>query len=653
MVEDQVRRKLAAILSADVKGYSRLMSQDEASTFHTLTTYFGIMTGLIEKHHGRVVDNPGDNLLAEFSSVVNAVTCAVEIQRELAQRNEELPADRKMEFRIGINVGDVGEKNEKIFGDGVNIAARLEGRADPGGICISGSAYDQVRNKLKLGYESLGELRVKNIAAPVRAYRVLMTPEEEGVVLGEGGLRPRRSIWVVLIVVLAIVLVAVAVSTYRLYLRPGGPKSEIASTVRMAFPLPDKPSIAVLPFDNLSGDPQQEYFSDGMTDDLITDLSKVSGILVIARNSTFTYKGKAINVQQIGRELGAQYVLEGSVRKAGNRVRINAQLIDAKSGGHLWAERYDRDLKDVFAVQDEVTAKIVSALKVTLTEGEREQIAEMYTDSLEAYDFYLRALESGNRFTKDSNAEARKMLENAIKLDPEYALAYSKLGFTYLMDWIFGWRHDPGSIEEAFQMAQKALKLEKSLSSAHSLLGHVYLWKKQHALAIAEKEKAIALNPSNADLYADLGEILTWAGRPEEAIDLVEKAMRLNPRYPIYYLFGLGHAYFLTNRYEEAITTFKRVVNRNPNFWPASVYLAATYTKLGQEDEARAEAQRVFNADDGLSIDDWEKRLPYKDESVLEEVLDALRKAKRAAFFPGLRHPAAKALAWTHARSFA
>jgi TolB-like protein/Tfp pilus assembly protein PilF len=403
----------------------------------------------------------------------------------------------------------------------------------------------------------------------------------------------------------------------------------------MAFPLPDKPSIAVLPFDNLSGDPQQEYFSDGMTDDIITDLSKISGILVIARNSTFTYKGTPVNVQQISRELGAQYVLEGSVRKAGNRVRINAQLIDGTTGGHLWAERYDRDLEDVFAVQDEVTAKIVSALKVQLTEGEREQIAEMYTDSLEAYDFYLRALESGNRFTKDSNAEARMLLEKAIKLDPKYALAYSKLGFTYLMDWIFGWRHDPGSIEEAFQMAQKALKLEKSLSSAHSLLGHVYLWKKQHALAIAEKEKAIALNPSNADLYADLGEILTWAGRPEEAIGLVEKAMRLNPRYPIYYLFGLGHAYFLTNRYEEAITTFKKALNRNPNFWPANVYLAATYTKLGREDEAFAEAQRVFKADDGLSIDDWEKRLPYKDGRVLEEVLDALRKAKRVVISEG------------------
>ncbi len=630
MREDRLKRKLAAILSADVKGYSRLMGQDEVATIRTLTTYREAISDLIERYQGRVVDSPGDNLLADFASVVNAVTCAVEIQKELAQRNVELPADRKMRFRIGINLGDVIQEAKRIYGDGVNIAARLEGKADVGGICISGSAYDQVRNKLKLGYESLGELRVKNIAAPVRAYRVLMAPEKENAAAGEDAPRPRRSVWVGLVIVLAVVLLAVAVWTHRPYLHQGDPKSDLIATEKMAVALPDKPSLAVLPFDNLSGDPQQEYFSDGMTDDLITDLSKVSGILVIARNSTFIYKGKAINVQQIGRELDAKYVLEGSVRKVGNRARINAQLIDASTGAHLWADRYDHDLKDVFAVQDQVTGKIVSALKVTLTEGEQERIKEIYTDSLEAYDFYLRGQEFFNRFTKESNAEARKMLEKAIEIDPDYALAYSKLGFTHLMDWIFGWRHDPQSIDEAFQIAQKAMSLERSLSPACSLLGHVYLWKKEHALAIAEKEKAIALNPNSADLYADLGEILAWAGRPEEAIGLVEKAMRLNPHYPIYYLFTLGHAYFLADRYEEAITTLERVLNRNPRFWPAHVYLAATYSKLGREEEARAEAQRVFNADDGLSIDDWEKRLPYKDESVLQEVLDPLRKAKEA-----------------------
>ena len=329
MATQEVKRKLTAILSADVKGYSRLMSEDEAGTIRRLNAYKEMMANFIQQHHGRVVDAPGDNLLAEFGSVVDAVQCALKIQKELKTRNEELPENRRMEFRIGINLGDVIEEGDKIYGDGVNIAARLESLSEAGGICISGTAYDQVENKLSLGYEYLGEQPVKNIAKPVRVYRVLVEPK------------------------------AVA---QRI--------SEVASKERMALPLPDKPSIAVLPFVNMSDDPKQEYFSDGMTDEIITALSKVPNLFVIARNSTFTYKGKAVKVKQVSEELGVRYVLEGSVRKAGHRIRINAQLIDALKGHHLWAERYDRELRDIFALQDEITMKIIIALQVELTAGE-------------------------------------------------------------------------------------------------------------------------------------------------------------------------------------------------------------------------------------------------------------------------------------------
>ncbi len=572
-----MQRKLTAIFIADVRGYSRLMGEDEEATIRTLTVYREVMATLIQKHWGRVVDSPGDNLLAEFASVVDAVRCAVEIQEELKARNAGLPENRRMEFRIGINLGDVIVEGERIYGDGVNIAARVEGLAEGGGICISGTVYDQVKNKVALGYEYLGEQAVKNIADPVRVYRARMDPDAAAASLGG------------------------------------------------ALDLPDKPSLAVLPFVNMSGDPEQEYFSDGLTEDLITDLSKISGVFVIARNSVFTYKGKAVKVEDVGRELGVRNVLEGSVRKAGDRVRITAQLVDAKTGGHLWAERYDRDLRDIFALQDEVTQKIVAALAVKLTGDEQERLVRQYTDNLEAYDYTLRGMEYFSRATKEANAQARQMFEKAIDLDPEYALAYCRLGLTHLMEWAFGWTQDPQSLEQAFELAQRAIALDDSLPEAHSVLGDVYLWKKQHEQAIAELEKTIALDPNDADGLTDLGSILTWAGRPEEAIGLIKKAMRFNPHYPAYYLFHLGHACFLTGEYEEAIAALKRVLNRNPDFVPAHFYLAASYSELGQEEEART---HVTELPEG-SLEETGQRLPYKDHGVLERLFGALRKVGR------------------------
>ncbi|KKL97920.1 hypothetical protein LCGC14_1829590, partial [marine sediment metagenome] len=382
MNEERAKRKLSAILSADVKGYSRLMQDDESSTIQTLKAYRDLMTSLVQEYRGRVVDSPGDNVLSEFGSVVDAVECAVKIQQKLKEKNAELPESRRMEFRIGINLGDVVEEGERIYGDGVNITARVEGLAEGGGICISASVYDQVETKLDLNYEYPGEHSVKNILKPIRAYRVR---------IGEGAESSE----------------VVSASGAILSMKSDGNGT------------PGKRSIAVLPFVNMSADPEQEYFSDGMTEDLITDLSKISGLFVIARNSVFTYKGKSVKVEEVGKELGVRYVLEGSVRKADNRVRITAQLIDASSGGHLWAERYDRDLKDIFALQDEVTKEIVSALAVKLTEDERKSIAFAPTDNVEAYDYRLRGSEYFARATKEAVAQARQMYEKAIELDPE------------------------------------------------------------------------------------------------------------------------------------------------------------------------------------------------------------------------------------------
>jgi adenylate cyclase len=603
------------------------MGEDEVSTVRTITAYREVIATLIQKHRGRVVDSPGDNLLAEFSSVVAAVRCAVQIQEELKARNAELVENRKMEFRIGVNLGDVIVEGERIYGDGVNIAARVEGLAEGGGICISGTVYDSIENKLALGYEYLGEQAVKNIAKPVRVYRVLMEPGVAAGVSREKRARPRRWQWAALGVVAILALGVVAVAIWNFYLRPAAPPTVVPSEKIPAIELPDKPSIAVLPFTNMSGDPEQEYFSDGITEDLITDLSKISGLFVIARSSVFIYKGKAVKIAEVGRELGVRYVLEGSVRKANDRVRITAQLVDATTEGHLWAERYDRDLKDIFALQDEVAQKIVAALAVKLTEDEQKRLVRKHTDNMEAYDTFLQGLEYKNHYTKEANLQARQMFERAIDLDPEFALAYALLGLTHYQEWSLGWSQDPQSLEQAFELAQRAIALDDSLPLSHYVLGEVYLWRKQHEQAIAELEKAIALSPSDADGIAGLGDILNWAGMPEEAIGLVTKAMRLNPMYPTWYLWNLGHAYFLTGRYEEAIETLKRVLDRNPYFLPPHAYLAASYSELGRHEEARAEAAEVMKLSPQTSMEAWRQRLPYRDQAVLERLFDSLRKA--------------------------
>jgi TolB-like protein/class 3 adenylate cyclase len=596
METSSVQRKLAAILSADVQGYSRLMGADEEGTLYALTACRAVIDPLIHQSRGRIVGTAGDSVLAEFASVVDAVRCAVEIQQQLRAKNAALPDVQRMEFRIGINLGDVMVEGEQIYGDGVNIAARLESLAEAGGICLSGTVYDQVETKLALNYEYLGEQKVKNIARPVRVYRVRL----------EGPSPPVEQ--------------ASSLPAARMAALLEGQGS--------VLPLPDKPSIAVLPFANMSSDPEQEYFSDGITEDLITDLSRLSGLFVIARNSTFTYKGKAVKVEEVGRELGVQYVLEGSVRKAGSRVRITAQLVDALTSHHLWAERYDREMTDIFALQDEIRRKIVAHLAVRLTVEEQESLGSRYATTPEAYDYFLRGWRYWLHGTKETNVQARQMFEKALKLDPSYAEAYAGLGHTYHWAWWTQWDPDPRNLEQAFVMAQKARTLDESSAIAHLLLVSLYLLKGRHEQALAEARQIIALVPNWAIGYEALGRTLNFVGQPEEALTWVEQAMRLDPRsFRPQYLWTLGQTYRLMERYEEAITAQKKALDLFPNHLPSHVHLASIYSELGLEKETQAEAAEILRLSPGFSIKGISQRLPYKDPQVLDRFLAALRKA--------------------------
>jgi adenylate cyclase len=629
MTAQGVKRKLSAILSADVEGYSRLMAHDEVATVQTLTAYREVMTGLIEQHRGRVVDSPGDNLLAEFSSVVDAVQCAVAVQKELQARNAELPEDRRMEFRIGINLGDVIEEGERIYGDGVNIAARLEALADPGGICISKTAFDQIETKLPLGYEYLGDQTVKNIPKPVGAYRVVMEPRVTVVEKEEEKkpifFRGRRAVFTG---VIAAVVVVIAVVLWRFYLTSPQPTVEPASVDKMVFPLPDKPSIAVLPFTNLSGDPEQEYFSDGITEEIITALSKVPKLFVIARNSTFTYKGKPVKVKQVAEELGVKYVLEGGVRKAADQVRITAQLINALSGHHLWAERYDRNLSDIFAVQDEITKKIITAMQVKLTEGEQARAVAKGTNNLEAYLKCLQAYEYFNRLNPESNALAKQLAEEAIALDPEYAWPYHVLARSYLLDvWLGTSKSPKQSMGKAMGLLQKAIVLDDTLAEAHGTLGFLYSMTRQHDKGIAEAEKAVALNPNSAESHYRLGKTLSFASRWEESIPEYKKAIRLNPIPPQSHLWSLGLSCAFTGKYEEAIEWCEKAVRQEPDDLLARIMMTAVYSWSGREEEARAEASEVLRINPKFSLEKLAKKCTYKGKGDCDRLFGALREA--------------------------
>ena len=592
MAKNGLKRKLAAILSADVEGYSRLMGNDESSTIHTLTAYKEAMTAHIKQNHGRVVDAPGDNLLAEFASVVDAVQCAVEIQRELSERNEELPEERKMVFRIGVNLGDIVEEKDRIYGDGVNIAARLEGICNGGGVCISGTAFEHAENKLDLEYEDLGHYEVKNIEKPIRVYRVLSYPEA---------------------------------ALHRV---------EPASVEKMAFPLPEKPSIAVLAFDNMSGDPKQDYLADGISENIITALSYIPEMFVIARNSSFTYKGKPVKVQQISEELGVKYVLEGSVLKSEDKVRITAQLIDALTGGHMWSERYDRDLKDLFSLLDEIAMAVTVALQVELTDGEQVRLGTGSTLNFEAWGYLVKGKSIFNKFGKEDMIRARELCEKAIKIDPKYANAVLLLAWTHKIDAHLGYTDSKeNSLKLSVELAKKSVEMNDKDPNVHSLLSLLSLIQGDHEKAVEEGRKAIVLGPSEAESHLLFGEVLYQSGNFEKAVKMCEIAIRLHPYPPLYYLGHTLNAYYWVGRYDESLALAERLIDlgRKVEYTLGVVWglfgSAIAKIKLGRLSEAIQDADEILKIWPWFNLDYFRSFSHYKDSAHAEQRIDELRMA--------------------------
>jgi adenylate cyclase len=612
MTPDNLKRKLTAILSADVKGYSRLMGEDEEWTLRTLNSHKEMMGSLIQQHRGRVVGTAGDSILAEFASVVDAVQCAVEIQQVLRAKNAMLPAIRRMEFRIGINLGDVIEEGDSIYGDGVNIAARLEGLAEPGGICISESAFQQIENKIPLQYDYLGEHEVKNIAKPVRVYRARIEPEAISSPILEEKNTERKKLSRAVLVGIALVVIAAAVVLYLFAFRPAAPKMEVASKDKMAFPLPDKPSIAVLPFVNMSGDPKQEFFSDGITEDIITALSKIPKLFVIARNSTFTYKGKPVKVKQVSEDLGVRYVLEGSIQKSENQVRITVQLIDALSGHHLWSERYTHDLKDLFALQDEVTLRILTALQVKLTQEEETLLSRKFLKTKDGLDCYLKVMEGLHyqyMWTIEGNKRQRAIAEEIISRWPENPAGYFLAGLTYWRDqYLDPTKSREDCLKKAMELAQKALaKGGDSYSQTHVLLSAIYISNRDLEKGFAEAKKALDLDPNDAFVVYNYASALHFSGRHDESIPIFQRSIRLNPLGSSNAYNNLGGAYAWTGRSEEAVSARKQAIRLSPDNIHPHLALVSTYIELGREKEARAEAAEVLRIQPNFSVDNYAK----------------------------------------------
>ncbi len=582
MAEARAERRLAAILATDVVGYSRLMGGDEEGTLAALKSLRkSLIDPKIAEYHGRIFKTTGDGALIEFASTVDAVRCAIDIQRAMPELHADVPPGKKIEFRIGINVGDIIVDGDDIFGDGVNVAARLEGISEPGGICISDVVYQQVDGRVEALFSDLGEQSLKNIARPVRVYRLT-------------------------------------------------PKPAAASKVpRPTLALPDKPSIAVLAFNNMSGDPEQEYFSDGISEDIITDLSKLSELHVIARNSSFTYKGKPIDVKQVGRDLGVHYVLEGSVRKAGNRVRVTGQLIDATSGAHIWADRFDRDLTDIFAVQDELTREIIAALKIKLSEGEKALIVSNGTTNAAAHDFFLRGRELlfANKRDRETFEQSTACFRRAIEFDPNYAAPYAGLGMAYGLDYQNHWSDtSEKSLDEAERLVNVSIAKDDKDAFAHYVAAVVYIWKRDHERSADEADRALSLNPNYALAINARGLAYIYTGEPAEAIPYIEKAIRLDPVQQLYRHF-LGTAYFVAGNYETAAVIFKDRIAMTPSTDLSRSFLASALGHLGRVEEARQIWRELKEINPRYSHMDHFGRLPFKNPADADKFTDGLRKA--------------------------
>jgi TolB-like protein/Flp pilus assembly protein TadD len=572
MAEEQVKRRLAAILAADVVGYSRLMDQDEAGTLVALQTRRqNTIDPLVSQYEGRIFNVAGDAVLAEFASPVNAVECAIQIQSKMAEANRKEPDNRQVTLRIGVTLGDVMVEGGNLYGQGVNVAARLEGIADAGGVLVSGTAYDHVKGKIDTTFQDLGVRTLKNIQEPIRVYRVASTPKA-----------PSQA-----------------------------PTTEI-----------DRPSIAVLPFANMSGDPEQQYFSDGVTEDIITEISRSRSLLVIARNSSFQYRDKAVDVRQVARELSVRYLLEGSVRKMGPRVRITAQLIDTASGNHLWSERYDRDLEQLFEVQDEVTRTIVSTLAGRVEAAEIKSAMQRRTDNLAAYDVLLRGIELIRGYSPDDNRQARELFEKAVALDPSYALAHAYLALSLLVE--HGYGGAPAAVKDkALAIALKAVQLDTTESRAHQFLAQAYRFRSEFDLAITHFERAIALNPNDANGIAQMGFALAIVGEAERGIELIHQAMKLNPFHPEWYWDDLAIASYVARRYEQAVEANLRLVSRKKYWYYAR--LAACYAQLGKLNEAHQQAAEALRLKPDFRFS--AEKLLYKNSADAEHVFEGMRKA--------------------------
>ncbi len=576
MADPTLDHRLAAILAADVAGYSALMQDDERATLVSLDECRGVFREQAGQHGGRVVDTAGDSVLAVFPSAIGAVRAATQIQAALACRNEALPETRRMRFRIGVNLGDVMEKDDgSVYGDGVNIAARIESLTQPGGVSVSGSVHDSVEGKLELAFDATGSHEVKNIARPVRVYRVVTA----------------------------------------------------ASTGSVATPA-DKPSVAVLPFDNMSRDPEQEYFADGISEDIITDLSKVSGLFVIARNSSFAYKGKSPKIPQVSRELGARFVLEGSVRKAGNRVRINAQLIDGHSGGHVWAERFDRDLTDIFAVQDEVTERIVKVLEVTLTEKEQQIIAHRGTEDLEAYDLYLRGRDQIMHLNRESNLAGRRLLEQAMARDPGFAAPLAMIAMARLGDFVNRWGEEfEDGLRDGRERAERAVAIDALEPHAHLALALALLWSREHDAAVVAAERALALDPNFALAHGTLGMILHYAGDSGRALASIATGQRLNPHQIDLGLHNQALCHFMLEDYETAGDLLRQRIERAPRTDISRALLASARGHQGRLDEARSVWAELAEVNPEYSLQRRGEILPYRNPQDFQRIVEGVRKA--------------------------
>ena len=581
MAGERVQRRLTAILAADIAGYSRLMGADEEGTLAQLKAHrHALLDPKIEEHQGRIVKTTGDGMLAEFASVVDALRCAIEIQRGMLERNADVPQEKRIEFRVGINVGDIIIDGGDIYGDGVNVAARLEGLAEPGGICVSGRVQEDARGKLDIAFEDAGEQQLKNIAWPVRVYRVRLSGK--------------------------------------------------AAQSRPALALPDKPSIAVLPFTNMSGDPEQDYFADGMTEDIITGLSRARWLFVIARNSSFAYKGRSTDVKQVAHELGVRYVLEGSVRKVGERVRISAQLAEGTSGRQLWAKRYDRELSDIFAMQDEITETIIGAVEPELGKVERRRSAGKRPDNLDAWDLYQRGMSHLYEYTKDDLQRARQYFAQAIARDPQLGPAHSGLAETYYYEGVYGFADSiSDNREKALAPALRAVALDAEDAGAHCTLGRAYYMRREYDAAFRELKTALELNPSLALAHYGLGATLVFSGRAEEGIPHLTAAIRLSPHDPNMgsFLVRLADAAYFLKRYEEAAEWARRALQQ-PNFqWSRYTVLIAALAQLGRLDEARNCIQQLQVKRPNTSIAFVRETHLFGDTASFAHYLDGLRTA--------------------------